>query len=129
MKIENEIYNELQKQFNELDSKNTSLSSELNNLKNSVGNLENLQSEINLSLEMCDLMDHEVEQELELSMTNIEERLKKLEIEKYLEVSFLMKKKPDYLMKQLNIVQRLEEELNFNVNLNMILDRLVIETR
>ncbi len=55
--------------------------SELNNLKNSVGNLENLQSEINLSLEMCDLMDHEVEQELELSMTNIEERLKKLEIE------------------------------------------------
>ena len=51
--------------------------SELNNLKNSVGNLENLQSEINLSLEMCDLMDHEVEQELELSMTNIEERLKK----------------------------------------------------
>lgn len=55
--------------------------------------------------------------------------IKKLEIEKYLEVSFLMKKKPDYLMKQLNIVQRLEEELNFNVNLNMILDRLVIETR
>lgn len=55
--------------------------------------------------------------------------IKKLEIEKYLEVSFLKKKKPDYLMKQLNIVQRLEEELNFNVNLNMILDRLVIETR
>lgn len=55
--------------------------------------------------------------------------IKKLEIEKYLEVSFLMKKKPDYLMKQLNIVQKLEEELNFNVNLNMILDRLVIETR
>lgn len=55
--------------------------------------------------------------------------IKKLEIEKYLEVSFLMKKKPDYLMKQLNIVQRLEEELNFNVNLNMILDRLIIETR
>ena len=55
--------------------------------------------------------------------------IKKLEIEKYLEVSFLKKKTPDYLMKQLNIVQRLEEELNFNVNLNMILDRLVIETR
>lgn len=55
--------------------------------------------------------------------------IKKSEIEKYLEVSFLKKKTPDYLMKQLNIVQKLEEELNFNVNLNMILDRLVIETR
>lgn len=54
---------------------------ELNNLKNSVENLENLQSEIELSLEMCDLDDKEVENELELSLANIDERLRILEVE------------------------------------------------
>jgi len=47
----------------------------------------------------------------------------------YSDLSFLKKKTPEYLYQQLKLVQNLELELNSNVNLNLLLDRFVLETR
>jgi DNA polymerase III delta prime subunit len=66
---------------------------------------------------------------IEIYFYYYEQKVKNLELEKYLEVAFLKKKRTDDILHQLHLVKNLEEELNFNVNLNMILDRLVIETR
>lgn len=54
---------------------------ELNSLRSSVESLENLQSEIFLCLEMCDLLDEDVQKELENSKNAIEIKLKALEVE------------------------------------------------
>ena len=46
----------------------------------------------------------------------------------FLELQFLDKKSPAYLLQQLKLVQNLEQELSYNVNMNLLLDRLVLET-
>lgn len=66
---------------------------------------------------------------MEIYFYYFQQCIKNLDVEKFFEVSFLQKKSPDYLIAQLKLVQKLEEELNFNVNLNLLMDRLVIETR
>lgn len=50
-------------------------------------------------------------------------------LEMYSDLSFLIKKDIKDLIQNLQLVRVLEEELNSNVNLNLLLDRLVIETR
>ncbi len=47
----------------------------------------------------------------------------------YEEVLFLKKKSSDYLLKQINLVKELENQLNYNVNISLLLDRYALETR
>jgi len=47
----------------------------------------------------------------------------------YSELNFLFKKSSDLLLEQIQLVQLLEKELNYNVNLNLLLDLFVLETR
>lgn len=49
--------------------------------------------------------------------------------EKYQCLSFLLKKGPSFFLKQLQLVEELEKELGYNVNINLLLDRFVLETR
>lgn len=58
-----------------------------------------------------------------------QEKFASFQQELYSEVSFLKKKDVSYLINQLQLLQALELEINSNVNLNLLLDRLVIETR
>ena len=58
-----------------------------------------------------------------------EKKVGKIVSEMYSNLSFLEKKDISYLMKQLKLISILEEECNYNVNLNLLLDRLVIESR
>ena len=50
-------------------------------------------------------------------------------LEKYLNLKFLLKNEPAFFLKQLKIVEQLETELGYNVNMNLLLDRFVLETR
>ena len=56
-------------------------------------------------------------------------KINMVSLEMYSDLSFLIKKDIKDLIKNLKLVRVLEEELNSNVNLNLLLDRLVIETR
>lgn len=49
--------------------------------------------------------------------------------DKYNELKFLLKKNSSYFLNQLDIVKQLEEELSYNVNINLLLDRFLLETR
>lgn len=48
---------------------------------------------------------------------------------KYSELSFLLKKDASFFLKQLKLVEELEQELSYNVNINLLMDRFVLETR
>lgn len=56
-------------------------------------------------------------------------KINTVSLEMYSDLSFLIKKDIKDLIQNLQLVRVLEEELNSNVNLNLLLDRLVIETR
>lgn len=47
----------------------------------------------------------------------------------YSDLSFLLQKSEELLLFQMNLIQTLEKEINSNVNINLLLDRLVLETR
>lgn len=49
--------------------------------------------------------------------------------EKYNILKFLLENNSKFFLKQLNLVKQLEEELSYNVNINLLLDRFVLETR
>ena len=49
--------------------------------------------------------------------------------EKYDILKFILKNTSNYFVKQMNFVRQLEEELSYNVNINLLLDRFVLETR
>ena len=49
--------------------------------------------------------------------------------EEYEVLEFLLKKEEYYLLKQLQYLSKLLEELNFNLNINLLLDRFVLESR
>lgn len=44
-------------------------------------------------------------------------------------LNFLLKKDSTYFLRQLKLVEKLETELGYNVNINLVLDRFVLETR
>lgn len=48
---------------------------------------------------------------------------------KYEDLAFLLKKDSVYFLNQLKLVEELEKELSYNVNINLLLDRFVLETR
>ena len=47
----------------------------------------------------------------------------------YYELKFLLKKDPKFFLKQMKLIEELESELRYNVNINLLLDRLVLESR
>lgn len=47
----------------------------------------------------------------------------------YEELKFLLKYSPTYFFKQMKLIEELEQELSYNVNVNLLLDRFVLETR
>lgn len=47
----------------------------------------------------------------------------------YQSLEFLLKRKADYFLKQIKMIEKLEMQLGSNVNLNLLLDRFVLETR
>lgn len=47
----------------------------------------------------------------------------------YEPLQFLLKKKSSHFLKQLRLVEELELELGYNVNINLLFDRFVLETR
>lgn len=49
--------------------------------------------------------------------------------EEYSDLRFLLKKDAAFFLKQLKLVEALEQELGYNVNINLLLDRFVLETR
>lgn len=48
---------------------------------------------------------------------------------KYSELKFLLKRDANYFLKQLKLVEALEQELSYNVNINLLMDRFILETR
>ncbi len=49
--------------------------------------------------------------------------------EEYQELSFLLKKDYSFFLKQMNLVEEMEQKLGYNVNVSLLLDRFVLETR
>lgn len=49
--------------------------------------------------------------------------------EKFQSLSFLLKENSSYFLKQLKLVEELEKELGYNVNINLLMDRFLLETR
>jgi len=47
----------------------------------------------------------------------------------YEPLRFLLKRNSSYFLKQLKLVEELEHELSYNVNINLLLDRFVLEAR
>lgn len=48
--------------------------------------------------------------------------------EEYKNLQVLLKKGPEYLLKQLNLVAQIIDELNYNLNISLVLDRFVLES-
>lgn len=47
----------------------------------------------------------------------------------YQQLSFLLKKELSFFLHQMNLVEELEGELGYNVSVNLLLDRFILETR
>ena len=48
--------------------------------------------------------------------------------EEYRDLQVLLKKGPEYLLKHLNLVAQIIDELNYNLNISLVLDRFVLES-